>query len=65
MENDDKPIGQILSRRDALKLLGPGSAAFLRLVLLPRGQALWLPLSEQHRLRLLQVQLWTVLCVLS
>jgi protocatechuate 3,4-dioxygenase beta subunit len=29
MENDDKPIGQILSRRDALKLLGVGSAAFL------------------------------------
>jgi protocatechuate 3,4-dioxygenase beta subunit len=29
MENDDKPIGQILSRRDALKLLGLGSAAFL------------------------------------
>ena len=29
MENDDKPVGQILSRRDALKLLGIGSAAFL------------------------------------
>jgi len=29
MENDDKPVGQILSRRDALKLLGVGSAAFL------------------------------------
>jgi hypothetical protein len=29
MENDDKPIGQILSRSDALKLLGIGSAAFL------------------------------------
>lgn len=29
MENDDKPIGQILSRRDALKVLGIGSAAFL------------------------------------
>ncbi|HET6596457.1 MAG TPA: hypothetical protein VFG81_12600 [Anaerolineales bacterium] len=29
MDNDDKPIGQILSRRDALKLLGVGSAAFL------------------------------------
>lgn len=29
MENDDKPIGQILSRRDALKLLGVGSVAFL------------------------------------
>ena len=29
MENDDKPIGQILSRREALKLLGMGGAAFL------------------------------------
>lgn len=29
MENDDKPVGQILSRRDALKVLGIGSAAFL------------------------------------
>lgn len=29
MENDDRPVGQILSRRDALKLLGIGSAAFL------------------------------------
>ena len=24
MDNDDEPIGWILSRRDALKLLGPG-----------------------------------------
>ncbi|MCI0554266.1 MAG: intradiol ring-cleavage dioxygenase [Anaerolineae bacterium] len=29
MENDDRPIGQLLSRRDALKLLGITSAAFL------------------------------------
>jgi protocatechuate 3,4-dioxygenase beta subunit len=29
MENDDQPVGQILSRRDALRLLGIGSAAFL------------------------------------
>ena len=29
MDNDDKPIGKILSRRDVLKLLGIGSAAFL------------------------------------
>ena len=29
MDNDDIPVGQILSRRDALKLLGLGSAAFL------------------------------------
>ncbi len=29
MENDDRQVGQILSRRDALKLLGVGSAIFL------------------------------------
>jgi protocatechuate 3,4-dioxygenase beta subunit len=29
MENDDQPVGRILSRRDALKLLGIGSTAFL------------------------------------
>ena len=29
MDNDDKLVGQILSRREALKLLGIGSAAFL------------------------------------
>ena len=29
MDNDDTPIGQILTRRDALKLIGIGSAAFL------------------------------------
>jgi protocatechuate 3,4-dioxygenase beta subunit len=29
MENDDKPLGQILSRREAFKLLGIGGAAFL------------------------------------
>jgi protocatechuate 3,4-dioxygenase beta subunit len=29
MENDDKPIGLVLSRRDALKLLGVGGAALL------------------------------------
>lgn len=29
MENDDKPVGQILNRRDVLKLFGVGSAATL------------------------------------
>lgn len=28
MDNDDKPVGEILTRRDALKVLGIGSAAF-------------------------------------
>lgn len=31
MENDDKPVGQILTRREALRLLGVGSAALLTL----------------------------------
>jgi len=35
MENDDRPAGQILSRRDALKLLGIGSAAFLAVCATP------------------------------
>jgi len=29
MENDDQPIGQVLSRREALKLLGIGGAGAL------------------------------------
>src|SRR5262245_13629784 len=29
MENDDQPVGKILSRRDALKILGIGSASLL------------------------------------
>ncbi len=29
MENDDKPVGQLLNRRDALKLMGFGGVAFL------------------------------------
>jgi hypothetical protein len=37
MDNDDQPIGQLLSRRDALKLLGVGSAAFLVACASPQG----------------------------
>src|SRR5512145_2889769 len=43
MENDDKPIGQILSRRDALKLLGIGSAAFLAACASPEGTGTVVP----------------------
>src|SRR5262245_39949867 len=35
MDNDDKPIGIVLSRRDALKVLGFGSAALLVSFLAP------------------------------
>jgi len=35
MENEDKPVGQILTRRDALKLLGVGSAALFAAYGLP------------------------------
>src|SRR6266487_927811 len=37
MENDDKPVGKILSRREALKLLGIGGAAFLAAWASPEG----------------------------
>ena len=43
MENDDKPIGQILSRRDALKVLGIGSAAFLAACAAPEGTSTPIP----------------------
>jgi len=43
MENDDKPFGQILSRRDALKVLGIGSAAFLAACAAPEGTATLVP----------------------
>jgi protocatechuate 3,4-dioxygenase beta subunit len=43
MENDDKPIGQILSRRDALKLLGVGSAAILAACAAPEATSTLVP----------------------
>src|SRR5215211_4636845 len=43
MENDDQPIGQVLSRRDALKLLGIGSAAFLASCASPTGTSTVVP----------------------
>ena len=43
MDNDDQPIGQLLSRRDALKLLGLGSAAFLVACAAPEGTSTLVP----------------------
>jgi protocatechuate 3,4-dioxygenase beta subunit len=43
MENDDKPVGQILNRRDALKLLGVGSAAFLAACTAPEATGTLIP----------------------
>ncbi|HET6823644.1 MAG TPA: hypothetical protein VFH34_13420, partial [Anaerolineales bacterium] len=43
MDNDDKPIGQILSRRDALKVLGIGSAAFLAACAAPEETSTGIP----------------------
>jgi protocatechuate 3,4-dioxygenase beta subunit len=43
MENDDKPVGLILSRRDALKLLGVGSAAFLAACAAPEVTSTLIP----------------------
>src|SRR5262245_7217232 len=45
MENDDTPIGQLLSRRDALKLLGIGSAAFLAACAAPEVTSTVVPTS--------------------
>jgi protocatechuate 3,4-dioxygenase beta subunit len=45
MENDDIPVGQILTRRDALKLLGFGSAAFLAACAAPEGTSTLVPTS--------------------
>jgi hypothetical protein len=46
MENDDLPIGQILSRREALKLLGLGSAAFLAACASPEVTGTVVPTAE-------------------
>jgi protocatechuate 3,4-dioxygenase beta subunit len=46
MENDDKPIGLVLSRRDALKLLGVGGAALLTSCGAPTGTATGIPVTE-------------------
>jgi len=45
MDNDDQPVGQILSRRDALKLLGLGSAAFLASCAAPGASSTLVPTS--------------------
>jgi protocatechuate 3,4-dioxygenase beta subunit len=45
MENDDIPVGQILTRRDALKLLGLGSTAFLAACAAPEGTSTLAPTS--------------------
>ena len=45
MENDDIPVGQILTRRDALKLLGVSSAAFLAACAAPEGTSTLVPSS--------------------
>ena len=45
MENDDIPVGQILTRRDALKLLGLGGAAFLAACTAPEGTSTAVPTS--------------------
>ena len=46
MENDDQPVGQILSRREALKLLGVGSAAFLAACTSPAATGTLLSLNQ-------------------
>lgn len=55
MENDDKPIGQILSRWDALKVLGLGSAAFLAACASPEGISTLIPTSESTQVSSTQI----------
>jgi len=55
MENDDKPIGQILSRRDALKVLGLGSAAFLAACTSPEETSTVIPTEALTQVGLTQV----------
>ena len=43
MDNDDKPVGLVLSRREALKLLGVGSAVFLAACAAPEGTSTLVP----------------------
>ena len=43
MDNDDKPVGLILSRRDMLKLLGVGGAAFLASCAAPQVTSTLIP----------------------
>lgn len=43
MENDDQPIGQILSRKEALKLLGLGSAAAFLAACAPKATSTLVP----------------------
>ena len=43
MDNDDKPVGLILSRRDALKILGVGGAAFLASCVAPEVTSTLIP----------------------
>ena len=46
MENDDKPVGLLLSRRDALKLLGVGGAALLASCAAPNGTSTLIPATN-------------------
>lgn len=45
MDNDEKLIGRILNRRDALKVLGIGSAAFLASCAAPQATSTLIPTS--------------------
>lgn len=46
MENDDQPVGQLLSRREALKLLGIGGAALLASCAAPNATSTLNPTSN-------------------
>jgi protocatechuate 3,4-dioxygenase beta subunit len=65
MENDDIPVGQILSRREALRLLGIGSAAVLAACASPEATATFAPTAVSTEVSSTQVSSATASTVLD
>ena len=65
MENDDIPVGQILSRREALRLLGIGSAAILAACASPEAAATLAPTAASTEVSSTQVSSATASTVLD
>ncbi len=65
MENDDIPVGQILSRREALRLLGIGSAAILAACASPEATATLVPTAVSTEVLSTQVSSATASTVLD
>ena len=65
MENDDIPVGQILSRREALRLLGIGSAAILAACASPEAAATLAPTAASTEVSSTQVSSATASTILD